>query len=423
MDRRLIAACLTGAFLIAARANAIDWNIDWNTPDTVVDAAIAAAPSLREIDARIAAARARSAGAGTLPNPMLMAGVQNRQIDLSSDPMTMYMVGASQTFVRRDRRETSQRAAALDVQQLEREREVRVAEVRRDVLIAYDEAAAAANQIAANEEIAKLVASTGDAARIRYETGFAPQIDIIRAKLEETNVRHAILMQRGALHQARARLRALLLLPVDAEIPSFELSHSMEHHGSAMTVASSQAAPSTAVAEAAAARAEAEIRMAKLIAKPDVNLEASYGFRPQQKDMFSVVARIELPVRRTTIEPRIAQATAEHDAALAQIDVVRQQLQVELGKAVAQRDEAIEQINLHVDLLVPEAKLGFDSALASYQSGKTSFDAVVGALQTYRSLRVDYYDFLRQLLVSEALIDAIQHGSVSTVVPEMGGAR
>src|SRR3954451_3196940 len=119
MDRRLIAACLTGAFLIATRAFAIDWN----TPETVVDAAIAAAPSLREIDARIAAARARSAGAGTLPNPMLMGGVQKRQIDLPSDPMTMYMVGASQTFVRRDRRETLQRAAALDVQQLERERE------------------------------------------------------------------------------------------------------------------------------------------------------------------------------------------------------------------------------------------------------------------------------------------------------------
>jgi len=419
MDRRHIAACLTGAFLIAARAGAIEWN----TPDTVVDAAIAVAPSLHEIDARIAAARARLAGTGTLPNPMLMAGVQNRQIDLSADPMTMYMVGASQTFVRRDRRETSQRAAALDVQQLEREREVRVAEVRRDVLIAYDEAAAAANQIAANEEIATLVASTGQAARIRYETGFAPQIDIIRAKLEETNVRHAILMQRGALQEARARLRALLLLPADAEIPSFALSHSMEHHGGETSVATAQTPPSTAVPEAAAARAEADIRMAKLIAKPDVNLEASYGFRPQQKDMFSVVARIELPVRRTVIEPRIAQATAEHEAALAQIDVVRQQLQVELGKAIAQRDEAVEQINLHVDLLVPEAKLGFDSALASYQSGKTSFDSVIGALQTYRSLRVDYYDFLRQLLVSEALIDAIQHGSVSTVVPEMGGAR
>jgi hypothetical protein len=50
----------------------------------------------------------------------------------------------------------------------------------------------------------------------------------------------------------------------------------MEHHGGEMNVASAQVAPSTAVPEAAAARAEAEIRMAKLIVKPDFNLEASY---------------------------------------------------------------------------------------------------------------------------------------------------
>ena len=418
MNRRIFAACFAGVLLIATRAHAIDWN---NSRD-VVDAAIAASPALREIDARIAAARARAAGAASLPNPMLMAGVQNRQIDLSSDPMTMYMVGASQTFVRRDRRESLQRTAALEVQQLEREREIRVAETRRDVLVAYNEAAAAANQIAANEEIATLVASTGDAARIRYESGFAPQIDIIRAKLEETNVRHEILMQRGVRQQALARLRALLALPGDAEITPFSLSHSMEHHDLVVSKESPRALPTKAL-EAEAARAEEAIHLAKLIRKPDVSLEASYGFRPQQKDMVSVVARIELPVRKTVIAPRIAEATAERDAAVARIDVLRQQLQSEMGKAIAQRDEAIEQINLHVEQLVPEAKLGFESALASYQSGKTTFDAVIGALQTYRTLSVDYYDFLRQLLVAEALIEALEHGSGSTVVPEMGGGR
>jgi outer membrane protein TolC len=419
MDRRFFAACFAGALLIATRAHAIDWN----NPRDVIDAAIAASPSLREMDARIAAARAHEAGAGSLPNPMLMTGVQNRQIDLSSDPMTMYMAGASQTFVRKERRESLQRLSALDVQQLEREREIRVAETTRDVLVAYDEAAAASNQIAANEEIATLVASTGEAARIRYETGFAPQIDIIRAKLEETNVRHAILMQRGVRQQALARLRALLALDADAEIPPFALAHSMEHHDPSLGKRNSASTLPTSALEAAAARAEEEIHLAKLIAKPDVSLEASYGFRPQHTDMFSVVARIELPVRKTVIAPRIAEATAERDAALARIDMLRQQLQSELGKAIAQRDEAIEQINLHLDQLVPEAKLGFESALASYQSGKTTFDAVIGALQTYRMLSVDYYDFLRQLLVADALIDAIEHGSSSTIVPEMGGVR
>ena len=96
-------ACLAGALLIAASAAAA---IDWNDPHSVVEAAITASPSLREIDANLAAARAQLRAAGALPNPMLMAGVQNQQIDLSRDPMmTMYTVGASQTFVRGERRD------------------------------------------------------------------------------------------------------------------------------------------------------------------------------------------------------------------------------------------------------------------------------------------------------------------------------
>src|SRR5438132_4799214 len=141
--------------------------------------------------------------------------------------------------------------------------------------------------------------------------------------------------------------------------------------------------------------------------------------------MFSVVGRIELPIRKkTTIEPRVAEAMARRDAARAQIDMLRQQLAADLGEAVAARNEAIEQINLHVEELVPEAKLGFESALASYQGGKTTFDAVLGALQTVRTLNVDYYEFLRQLLIADAEIDALNHGATGRrAATAMGGWR
>jgi outer membrane protein TolC len=183
--------------------------------------------------------------------------------------------------------------------------------------------------------------------------------------------------------------------------------------------------PAIAALEIDVARAEQDVRLAKLATKPDVNVEASYGFRPEQKDMFSVVARIELPVRRaTTIEPRIAETIARRDAARAKIEGLRQQLAAAFGEALASRNEAVEQINLHVEQLVPEAKLGFESALASYQAGKTTFDAVIGALQTYRMLNVDYFDFVRQLLVSEAELDALRHGATGrSSAAMMGGAR
>jgi outer membrane protein TolC len=414
-------ACAAGALLVAASAAAVDWN----DPRSVAEAAVAASPSLREIDANLDAARARLRGAGALPNPMLMAGVQNQQIDLGRDPMTMYMVGASQTFVRGERREALQRAAQLDVERLQRERESRAAEVERDVLVAYDEAATAENQIAANDDIAKLASMTGDAARARYEVGAAAQIDIIRAKVEANNIRHQVLMQRRMRDEALARLRALLNLSAEETIPPFSMTHAMEHHAHESGVSLSASTPAVAALEAEVARADEDVRLAKLAAKPDFSVEASYGVRPQETDMVSVVGRIELPIRKkTTIEPRIAEAVARREAARAQIDVVRRRIAAELGQAVASRDEAIEQINLHVEQLVPEAKLGFESALASYETGKTTFDAVLGALQTYRALNVDYYEFQRQLLVAEAEIDALQHGATArSGETGMGGVR
>lgn len=418
---RALFACMAGALLIAASARAIDWN----DPHSVVEAALAASPSLREIDAQLDAARARERAAGAMPNPMLMAGVQNQQVDLSRDPMTMYMVGASQTFVRGERRDSLRRAAQLDVERLQRGRESRAAEIARDVLVAYDEAATAQNQIAANEEIAKLASMTGDAARARYEVGAAAQVDIIRAKVEANNIRHEVLMQRRMRDEAAARLHALLSLAPAEAVPPFSITHAMEHHEHAQDVSLRATTPAIAALEAEAARAEEDIRLARLAARPDWSLEASYGMRPEQKDMVSIVGRIEIPVhRKTTIEPRIAEAVARRDAARAQIDVLRQQLASDFGEAVASRNEALEQINLHVEELVPEAKLGFESALASYQAGRATFDAVLGALQTYRALNVDFYEFQRQLLIAAAEIQALNEGATGrSGAVGMGGTR
>jgi cobalt-zinc-cadmium efflux system outer membrane protein len=418
---RTLLACIAGVLLTAASAPALDWN----DPHSIVAAAIAASPSLRAINANIAAARAQFQAAGTLPNPMLMAGVQDQQIDLSRDPMmTMYTAGVSQTFVRGERRDALRRAAQLGVERLQHEADSRRAEITRDVLVAYDEAAAANNQIAANDEIARLAALTSDAARVRYEAGAAAQSDIIRAKVEASNIRHAILMQRGVRDSALARLRALLGLPANESVPPFALAHAMEHHTHAEDAPLNPSTPAIAALETEVARGDEEIRLANLIRKPDFSIEASYGMRPEQKDMFSVTGRIELPVRKSAIAPRVAEAIARREAARAQIGVVRQQLAAAFGEALASRNEAVEQINLHVEQLVPEAKLGFESALASYQSGKTTFDAVLAALQTYRALNVDYYEFLRQLLIADAEIDALQHGATGrSGAVAMGGAQ
>ncbi|MGZ4809355.1 MAG: TolC family protein [Thermoanaerobaculia bacterium] len=389
--------------------------LDWNDPNAVARAAGDANPSLLVIKADIAAARERVTTAASLPNPMLMAGVENQQTDLTLDRMmTMYKVGASQTITRPSRRSALRVAAGLDVERLEREYEVQRAEVERDAMLAYFDAAAAQSEIAATLEIVNTAKTIVDAARIRYESGATPQSDMIRSTLERTNLQHELLTLRGKRHQAIARLVALLQLPAGTNVPEFGLASGMHHEQASQEEPAvlPETSPALAALETEVRRADEEVRLARLSAKPDWNVEASYGVRPYEKDTISVTGRIELPIRkRTLIEPRIREATAQRDAALRRVEVLRQQLGEELGVAAAIRTEAREQMALHVDELVPQARLAFQSALVSYQSGKETFESALSSLQAYRTLNVDYYEFLRQSLQADADIDAIRRGA------------
>ncbi|HEX9492893.1 MAG TPA: TolC family protein [Thermoanaerobaculia bacterium] len=398
---------LPSAFCFAA--------VDWNNPDAVVQAVIDVNPSLASLSAQIRAARERVAPAGSLPNPMLMGGAQNEPVNLSYDFMTMYWVGASQTLVRKSRRDALRRSAELEVERLQREYDSRRAEVERDVRSAYIEAAAAQNQVESTEDIATVLKSIVEASRSRYETGAVPQADLIRAMLEESNVEHQLIGLRRRRNAALARLLPLLQLPATTPFPPFSLRHAMhadQDRGFKATLP--DITPAIAELQAEVARAEEDIRLAKLATRPDVNVEASYGVRARNTDMFSLTARVELPIRKSTIiEPRIREAIERRDAARQQIEVLRQQLLQDLGSELVMRNEAVEQIDLHINKLVPQAKVGFESSLAAYQTGKTTFDAVLGSLRTYVALNVDYYDFLRQKMLAEVDIEAMQHGARS----------
>jgi len=385
--------------------------VDWSDPQSVARGAGEVSPALAALSSRIAAARERVTIAGSLPNPIVMAGVQNQQIDLSIDrQMTMYMVGASQTLIRKSRREAQRSSAELEVRRLQNELESQKAELEREVLFAYYEAAAAQSQAAATSDLATLAGDAASASRARYEAGSAPQTDMIRSLLEQKGIEHQLLALQSRRKQAAAKLAALLHIAPD-EIPKFALTHTAMHQHAAEIAVNPESAAIAAL-QAEVEEAQQEIRLAQLALKPDINVEASYGLRPYQKDTISVVGRIEFPYRKKTlIDPRVQEAIARRDAAKQQIEVERQILQQDIGVAVVRRDEALAQIRLHENELVPAAKLGFESALASYQAGKETFESVLSSLRTYASLNIDYFDFLKQQMQAEADIAALRNGA------------
>lgn len=398
--------------------------IDWHNSEAVAREAVERHPALASIEVRIDAAEERARVAGAYPNPMVMAGVQDQQIDLTRDEMmTMYMVGASQRIPRKARRLALEHGAQLDVEQLRLEARSLREEIRRDVLFAYYDLAAADSQTTATEQLAAAVDAIVAAARFRYEVGTTIQADVIRAQLQRSNIEHQLLTSGGRRRVAASRLLAKLGLPVTTEIPRLHVEHSTR----AMEIESAPVVPQDHPALTTVTneieRREQDIRLAKLIGKPDWNLEASYGLRPEQKDMFSVVARIELPIRKkSVIEPQIRAAVAERDAAALRLDEVRRKLLEDLGAAYAQHAEATKQLLLHEQVLVPQSKLAFDSSLAAYQSGRDNFESVLATEMEWLRLEVDYYDFLAQHIKAITDFEALQRGARSGASGGMNAA-
>src|SRR6185436_17506105 len=249
--------------------------IDFNDPRALVQAALETHPTLARLRAETAAARERVAPASATPNPMLMAGVQNKQIDLRDDEMmTMYMVGASQTFVRRAKLEARRNVAELEVWELERQLDAARAEIERDVLLAWYDLAATDAELHTTEQVRELIDAVVAAARVRYEVGTSAQADVIRAQLEQSNLEHEILRLRGRRRSVLAVLLPLLDLPSTTEVAAVTMPENTDDLKIDATSIPPADHPAIAALETEVARQEQRIRLEQLEAKPDFGIEA-----------------------------------------------------------------------------------------------------------------------------------------------------
>lgn len=386
---------------------------NWDDPKALTQLATDNNPSLARLGAELEAARQRIAPVTAQPNPMVMGGVQDKMVDFTDDEMmTMYMVGAEQTLVRPGKLAARRKAAELALTSTERQIESVRAEIERDVLGAWFDVAAVDGQAAATRQVRELVDAVIAAARVRYEVGTSAQADIIRAQLQQSDLDHQLYALRGSRNAAVARLLGTLGLPIGTEVPTLTMPTGTEDLSIPADLSVPENHPAIAALDAEIARQDALIALARQEGKPDLGLQASYGYRPDQTDMFSVVAKVEIPLNRgKTIEPRIREAIALREATRFRIEETRRALVQAMAVAAAAHEEATQQLEFHEKVLVPQAKLALESTLAAYQTGKAPFDAILGSETTYLRAQLQYYDFLIRHAKSVIEFDALKRGA------------
>jgi outer membrane protein TolC len=417
--------------------------------DSLVALALAANPSIRAASATADAARHRVVVAGTAPDPVLMAGLQSlplgRQSVTSSmtapapggpDPMTMRMVGVSQTIpspgklaLRRRIAERDARSAAVAVERARRD-------VVRDVKVAYYELAFLEQGLAIVARNRDMLATVVRLTDVRYGLGTASQPDVLQARLEASRLAETASslaeQRRAALARLDAAIGRASDIPVNAPAIPARIARAAvagapndvrfvsnalgaRAAGSPLPpLAELQEAavagdPSIREHEAMIAAQAARVELAGKERLPDVDVAVQYGQRGGGlPDMVSASVSVPLPiVHRRKREESVLEATAQLRALHAEHDAAVNDLHSKVAQLVSELERERTQLALYTKATLPQSRATLEATAARFQVGTAELIAVLDVQSTLFSTETDYFraltDFARNLAELERL--------------------
>jgi len=372
--------------------------------EEAVRLAEADSPAIEARKAAVTSAEDAVAPAGALPDPQLVAGIDNLPVttgdaySLNRDFMTMRKVGVMQTFPqgekRRSRTERAQAMAARERALLTNER----LSVRESVARAWIARATAERRLEFVRTLQPRADAQLAAATAALSAGRSSAADAIAAKSAQAVLADRLNQLEREVDDARADFTRWL--PGVAERPLGDapdwlnlgidpdalITHIANHRELLTYDASEQAA-------------QADIALARADKHPDWSVELDYAQRgPRYSNMISLEFRVDLPIFGThRQDPLIASKVAAAEQIAAERDDALRMHTAELRKALTAWRNAGQRVQRYEHDLIPLADDRADAALAAYRGGRGDLQASLTALDDAIEQRVTYTELQNTL--------------------------
>ncbi len=343
-------------------------------------------PQLEAQRALVSAAEAAAVGAGELPDPKAVIGIENLPTNgpdrwsVSRDFMTQRTIGVMQDVpgagkralrTQRAEAESAREAAMLTVQQLTVQREAALSWLSRW----YAEASLRLVERLLDE--ARIAVESAAAA---YRGGKGAQTDLLAARaatieLENRRTEAATQVRRAKITLARYvgdnAERALGAVPAMNALPHapVHLTAEVDTHPELRLLAEQEAVAAT------------DVELARIARHPDWNIGVSYGIRGSSySNMVTLLVSVDLPLfpERRQDAQQLAKFR-QLDSVRAQREEMRRQHVAEINAMVAEWEASRIQATRVADELVPLAAQRLDAALAAYRGGSGQLSAVLDA--------------------------------------------
>jgi cobalt-zinc-cadmium efflux system outer membrane protein len=369
-----------------------------------IDEALRNNREIQTLQSRLESTRARGGQAGYLEDPEINIeawGIPlNQPASIrSSNPIVL---GLRQKVPFFGKRALKSEIAGSEVRMAEEELRSKQIDVVAKVKTAYGDYFLAQRSIEiakAHMDITRQVSAT---AENLYKVGKAPQQDVIKALLEQTDLLNRINMAERELATAQARLNALLnrypgaqigpaatitLAPLSLSFEDLErlaLDHKPELRG----------------LEQSLRRSDSAIELARRNQKyPDFMLGLEYWVAPDQKQkhMYTPMVSLTIPFSPWTKgkhDYEVEEALADRRAAKTQVEAAKISALLATREMFIKARAAEKSVSFYQDGLLPQAQQSFEAAVAAYQTGQVNFATMLEAQRTIREARLGYYKVL-----------------------------
>jgi len=376
-------------------------------PLTLADAvnlAVSQAPDLSARQSRVEAAEALVIPAGRLPDPQLIAGVENLPSNgmdawsFGRDFMTMRKVGLMQSFPSQAKRRSEKDAAQAMVSLAESQATQSRVEVTQAVAQAWAARYAAEVSLKTLLDLRPELTLQVDLARAALAGGSTSASDALSAQAAVADLDDRLLDARREVASTRAELARWIGDAADRPLgppPAFrelsvgdaELLSSLHHHAALLTY------------DAQIAAAQSEIAVANADKRPNWSAELDYARRgPGFSDLVSLQFSVSLPLFSSTRQDPLIHA--KH-AAVRELEAIREnELRMhtaEITTMLSDWHSAKDRVDLYETERLPLARQRSELALAGLRAGRMEVRQTLAVLSDELSIEHSYAEQLKTL--------------------------
>jgi outer membrane protein TolC len=361
-------------------------------------------PEIHVLHNRLNSARARGSQSTYLEDPELNLeawGIPlNQPASIrSSNPI---MFGLRQKVPFFGKRSLKNEIAGSEVRMAEEELRAKQVEVVAKVKNAYADYFLAEKSVEIAKSHLELIRQMSMTAENQYKVGKAPQQDVIKALLEQTDLLNRFNMAERELEAIKARLNTLLnrdpaaQLPPPGELRVIPLLLSYED----LARLAVENNPDLQGMEQNVRRSEKVIELAQRNQKyPDFMLALQYWLAPDEKPkhMYTPMVSLTIPFSPWTKgkhDYEVQEAMAERQATKSQHQAMKNSALLAVREMFTRARAAAKSVAFYQDGLLPQAQQSFEATVTAYQNGQVNFVTMLDAQRTSRDARLGYYKAL-----------------------------